>query len=289
MRTFRVFNVGWEPEFIRYLLAPIAERTGIEFTHGIVGDSRRTEIIRKEFSDREWIALSKSATEQLPTPDTELLASLESVGVPTIRSMIQGDRVLRHRRPEESLGYATLLARRLTTELTNSHPDLVLGSFDSLHSALSLAVAKSLLIPWVAMTFTVIPDNLTAFCRGMTPETILPIGRPVDERLRTEAREVFSRYRSKTVKVLAYRPPESLTQRARQTIFHGKNLLKRISRAEALGVDEFTYPTVKERLADISRRSINRRRLPTKRMLRTPPDAPFLFFPLHMAPESSVD
>src|SRR5580765_3794166 len=58
MRKFKVFTVGWEPAFVQYLLTPIAGRTGIEFTHGIVGDSRRIPIIRQQFPHYTWVALS---------------------------------------------------------------------------------------------------------------------------------------------------------------------------------------------------------------------------------------
>lgn len=289
MREFSVFSVGWEPAFVQYLLTPIAARTGIEFTHGIVGDSRRIPIISREFPDCTWVALSKSTEDPLPPPDYRLLASLESVGVPTIRSMLRGDRVLRRRPATEALGYATLLAQRLTQALDEAKPDLILGSYDSAHSALGLAVAKSRGIPWVAMAFTVIPDNLTGFCRGMTPEQTLPLVRRIDDTLRSEARAELSRYRSRNVRILAYRPPESFGERARQIVSYARNLARRIASSRALGVDRFTYPTIPERLTDLARRSINGLRFPTEMMLKKPPDTPFVFFPLHMAPESSVD
>lgn len=281
--------MGWDPAFAHYLLAPIAARTGIEFTHGLVGDSRRLHIVAKEFPDVSWIALSKADKEPLPAPDCALLASLESVGVPTVRTMVRGDQVLRHRHPTESLGYATLLARRIHAALDKTCPDVVLGSFDSLHAALSLAVAKSLAIPWVALAFTVIPDNLTGFCNGMTPENLLPIRRAVDDKLRGEAREVLAKFRSKNVRIMAYRPPESFAQRAHQLASYGRSLARRIASGGGLAVDRFTFPTINERITDLARRSLNGFRLPTGRMLRKPPEGAFVFFPLHMAPESSVD
>jgi hypothetical protein len=202
--------------------------------------------------------------------------------------MMQGDRVLRNR-PTESLAYATLLSRRLIEAIDLAKPDVILGSFDSAHSALALAVAKSRGIPWVAMAFTVLPANLTGFCRGHTPETLLPIERPVDENLRREAREVLDRFRHKSIHVLAYRPPESLSERTRQIASYGRNLVRRITGGVSKGVDRFTYPSVEERVADLARRTINSLRLPEGNMLRSPPKTRFVFFPLHMAPESSVD
>jgi hypothetical protein len=288
-RSFHIFTVGWELALIRALTTPVAERTGIRFTHGLVGDGRRLPDVRRDFPGIEFLALSKANGDALPRPDHEFLASIESVGVPTIRGMIQGDRVLRYRPESESLGYATLLAHRIRAALDEFQPDVVLGSFDGLHAALSLAVAKSRGIPWVAMAFTVIPDNLTGFCKGVTPDTLIRITREDLEALRPQAEEIMWAVRSKRQKIMAYRSPASLGQRARQLVEHGRNLGRRVVAAKDLGVDRFTYPTASERCADIVRRSLNHLRLPAGRMLTAPPEGRFAFFPLQMAPESSID
>jgi hypothetical protein len=289
MTTFRIFTVGWDPAFTRYLLAPVAERTGIRFVHGLVGDPRRLPDVQASYPEAEWVALSQAPDEPLPEPDLELLASLEGPGVPTIRSMVRGDRVLRHRDPEEALAYATLLTQRLMRELDAAEPDVVLASYDNIHSAIALAAAKSRGIPWVAMAFPVIPDNLTWFCRGLVPDTVLPLAQPVDDRIRSNARAVMTSYRSRDVRVVAYRAPVSLRENALQFAAHVRNASRRAVSRRSLGVDPYTFPTSKERVADIARRYLNRLRLPAARMIRTPPDRPYVFFPLHMAPESSVD
>ena len=288
-QSFHIFSVGWELVLIRSMTGPVGDRTGIRFTHGIVGDGARLPDVRAELPGFAFIALSKANGEPLPPPDHELLASLEAVGVPTIRTMIQGDRVLRYRSETESLGYATLLARKIGAALDELDPDVVLGSFDGLHAALSLAVARSRGIPWVAMTFTVIPDSLTAFCRGVTPDTLVGITRPKDEALQRQAEEIIRGIRSKRQKIMAYRPPASLRQRARQLIEHTRNFGRRLFTPKELGFDRFTYPAASERFADIVRRSVNHMRLPARKMLMSPPEGRFAFFPLHMVPESSID
>jgi len=288
-KQFRIFTVGWEPDFSDFLLAPIAKQAYIDFTHGLVGDASRVLFARQRYPDAKFVALSKAHSEPLPAPDYELLAGLESAGVPTIRSMVQGDRVLRWRPESEALGYATLLARRIRSAVSQAQPDVVLASFDSLHSAIALGVSKSLNIPWVAMAFSVIPDDLSGFCNAMTPNCLLPIKRPVDERLRHAARALMAKVRSREQKVLAYRAPTSLAQWLRQYRQYGKNLLRRRHNAKALGIDRFTYPSVVERASDVLRRSVNRLRLPAAKMAVGIPDTRFVYYPFHMAPESMLD
>jgi hypothetical protein len=288
-RIFHIFAIGWAPFLVRDLLSPIGVLGGFHFTHGLLGDSRRLPSIQKAFPELDFVALSKANNEPLPNPDYALLASLEGVGIPTIRSMVQGDRVLRNLPANESLGYATLLARRIGGSLTELHPDVVLGSFDSLHGALSLAVAKSLGVPWVALSFPVIPDNLTGFCRGVTPESLVPLLRPSDDNLKRQAEEVFLSVRSNHKKVLAWRAPASFEEKLRDFFIKGQNFARRIAKSKDMGIDRFIWPTASERLRDIIRRSINSLYLPTRQMISTPPESRFVFFPLQMQPESSID
>jgi hypothetical protein len=289
MRKLRILTIGWEPYFIDHLLAPIESRTGFEFIHGLVGDASRLAHARRLYPEAKFVSVSKTAREALPSPDPALLASLEGPGVPTVKSMVQGDRVLRHRSEDEAFGYATLLARRIRSAIEELRPDVVLGSFDSLHSAMSLAVARAMRVPWVAMTFPVIPDTLTGFCNGMTPNSVLPLSRPVDQALLEQARSLMANVRARKQAVMAFRAPMSLSQWIRQYLQNGRNLLRRRAHAGVLGIDRFTYPDASERILDIARRSWNRLCLPSDAMLRSPPDSRFIFFPLHMAPESSVD
>lgn len=286
---FKVFTVGWEPCFINDLLAPIEKRLGINFVHGLVGDATRVAGAQKQYPLLNFVALSKTNHESLPRQDYELLANLESVGVPTVKSMVQGDRVLRHLPASEALGYATLLASRIRDKLQELQPDVVLASHDSLHAAMSLAVAKSLGMPWVAMAFSVIPDDLTGFCRALTPESLVPMNRPINQQMSDRAKTIIQNVRSKNQKIAAYRAPASLSQWVRQYHQHAKNLLRRRQDREILGIDRFTYPSIVQRLHDIIRRSFNRLRLPIANMLSVPPNERFVYFPLHMAPESMLD
>lgn len=289
MKRFKILTVGWKPDFAHELLTPIQELTDIEFTHGIVGDAASLPIVQREYPDCSWVALSKSGAEELPDPDCDLLGSLECAGVPTLRSMARGDQVLRGRPESEALGYATMLARRIDETIATLGPDVVLASFDSLHSAMALAVAKKRGVPWVALAFSVIPEHLTAFARGMTPDVLVPIERSVDESLRQRARDVIEGYRSNSVRIMAYRPPQSISARARQMTDYSRGLFRRLSSSTRLGVDRYVFPSAMERFTDIARRTLNRLRIPDERMVKQPPDGPFVFFPLHMAPESSVD
>ncbi len=65
-------------------------------------------------------------------------------------------------------------------------------------------------------------------------------------------------------------------------------MLRRRRNAGILGIDQFIYPSVGERVYDLCRRTFNRLCLPTGRMLGTPPQGRFIYYPFHMAPESML-
>ena len=85
-RGFKICTVGWEPYFVNYLLVPIAKKTGIEFTHGLVGDASRIKYAQRKYPTLQFVSLSKTKKEFLPEPDCALLASMECLGVPTVKS-----------------------------------------------------------------------------------------------------------------------------------------------------------------------------------------------------------
>ncbi|AXO13646.1 hypothetical protein [Thalassospira indica] len=286
---FTVCTIGWEPWFIDYLLGPVTEKTGIRFVNGIVGDSTRIDRAKNKYPEYEFFALSKSKAESLPSADLKFLSQFEHPDVPTIKSMIQGDRVLRHRPIDQSLGYATLLAKNLQKFFDKYQPDLVLGSYDSLHAGLGFAVAKSHRIPWVAMAFTVIPDNLTGFCNALTPDNLVPLEREEDEKLKDLAQELMNSVRKKRQSVLAYKPPGSVLQWVKQYSINISNFFRRQIASSDLGIDLYTFNTSFERARDIVRRFKNRALLPTKKLLMEPPQGRYIYFPLHMSPESMLD
>lgn len=289
MGRFKIFTIGWEPFFINDLLSPIEKLTEIDFTHGIVGDKKRISFLKRKYPHMKVVSLSKTKTDPLPDPDYELLTSLECVGVPTVKSMIQGDRVLKNRSEKETFGYATLLVHRIKNELEIHKPNIVLGTFDSIHSGIGLAVSKLLGIPWVALAFSVIPENLTGFCNSLTPNSLVPITRSVDDEMRQYAKKIIKNVVSGNQKVMAYKAPVSIGQWLKQYSRHGINFTKRIVQSEKLGFDLFTAPTNKERLWDVTRRSINRIILPSGKMFTEPPKGRYAYYPFHMSPEAMVD
>jgi len=288
-KEFTILTIGWFPTLIDRLFIPIEHKTKINFIHCLMDNPESLNIVKEKYPNTKFISILKEGEEFLTKPDYKLLASIESFGVPTIKSMILGDPYIRNRSDSESFGYATFLARSFKGIFQEIKPDVVLASNDQIHSGISLAIAKSMNIPWVAMAFTSIPDNLTSFCCGLTPDTIIPIPQQVNEKIKNDAKSLIDNVLSGKQQVMAYRAPNSFWSRAKMYGFHATNFIKRMISGPRRGVDRYTAPTIWERTKDISRRSLNNLTLPLKQMLNSPPKGRYIYFPLHMSPESMVD
>lgn len=284
-RKFHVFTFGWGASLINGLCTPIGLKEDIIFTHGLIGNQ---EAELGDMRDTQYVYLGFAKGDQLPPPDYDLLATLESVGVPTVRTMILGDRILRNRPEREALSYVTLLAQRLRASLLDHQPDLVLGAFDQVHGMLGLAVAKSLGIPWVCMSFTVIPENLTGFCRGLTPNTLIDgLASPVDSPLQQTAKKVMEGFRHRDMNIFVFRPPTTAGERLSQVKPFIRALWKRLVFSHRY--NRFVFPTTVERIADVVRRTFNALTVPADKYIGVPPGRRFVFFPLQMKPEMSTE
>jgi hypothetical protein len=285
---FNITSIGWGSELIENMLDRVQQRSKIRFTHIVLTDFD-AHILNKKSYRSDVIAIRKVRGDPLPSPDLDLLASLEVNGVPTIHNMILGDRVVRNLPNEEAFSYATLLARRIKDSLRAKKPDVVIGGFDSLHAGIGLAVCRSLNIPWVAMSFTTIPIGYLAFCDQLCPDAILKILRPLNESLKHEATEALVSFESRQSQTPAYvsahslgiileRLPKHLSTASRRTImlFNGS-------------FDRFTTPSLKKTCTQYLRKRRNTLLFPNKWFVRKAPAARFALFALHMQPESSID
>jgi hypothetical protein len=231
--------------------------------------------------------------QRMPEPDLKLLTSLEQEGVPTIHNMILGDRVVRRLDYRVALGYATFLAKRLIELYDELDPSVVISAFDSLHAGVALAVARHMNIPWYALHFGVLPSGTAALCRDQSPalrEKVVP-GSPSS----AWAEMLLKRFEDKSVRAPAYVAPRPLSLMGQ--------LRKLPARLAAVGrtrrtarfregwqfTEEATDYSVLAAARNLLRVHAAGKAISKVKTLDVPPGTPFVFFGLHMQPESTVD
>lgn len=291
---FRVLTVGWEPRVIDGLISPIAARSGIQFTH-LVHPRYLQKDLAQHPSKGEMFFFRESESQTLPDADPKWLASLERNGVPSIHNMILGDRIVCTLDHRLVLRYSTFLARRVRDVIEQVRPDAVIGAFDSIHSALSLAVARQMGLPWFAMNFTVIPPGYACFCDGMTPDRRVQMFSRSPHELRAFAERMLQKFESRTMATNAYVTPPGLS-----LLEHVKKLPARLSavartlrnardRSFRQFTEDRTDYSVVAALTHLRNVGGARKALSSVPMHTEPPSAPFMLFGLHMQPESSID
>ena len=171
----KILTIGLVPSFIEKMVVPIQQKTGYRFVNAMVSRDQQTKKLLNKNNNIEVIQIIDPLDLEKQSGACDALVSLESYGVPTVSQMIAGDRELINLDSTISIGYINHLVKRISQVMEDVQPDMILSTHDNAHSSISLAIAKKMNIPWVAMVFPVIPDNLTAFTKNLSPYHLLPI------------------------------------------------------------------------------------------------------------------
>ena len=286
---FRIITIGWGASLIENMLDNVQRQSEIEFSHIVINDLT-TASFKNEDPRSDIFEIRKVRSKDLPSPDQNLLASLEGEGIPTIHNMILGDRIIRTLHRSVALSYATLLAKRIKEVLEAERPDAVLGGFDSIYAGIGLAVCRNLNIPWVAMTFTTIPSGYTAFCNSISPNAILPVHDQPEEVFLDVASRELEQFESGLLATPAYVAPYSMSWALKRMLLDTAGILKRTLQKKRTpygnSLSNGVFATI---INSFSKRRNMIYVLTRKSFLRRPPNEKFAFFAIHMQPESSTD
>lgn len=285
---FHVVSVGWSLRLIVGVLDRIEARTDWRFSHINVAQ-RDLDVPDDRAQGRRLFFVRLGRRLKLPDADPELLSRLEHANVPTIHNMIMSDRLARHLDYDEVLAYATYLAGRFTQLYQELEPAILLGGFDSLHSGIALAVAQSLGIPWFALHFTTLPRGLSGFCAGLTPDRVAMVGPYAAAERRSLAERTIDEFERRAIVIPTYLSANTATAVIRRLPRHMSVLNRAISRLLTGRFDKFTEYPVSRLCWEWLRKRWNLVTLPTRWFYDRPPTAPYVFFGLHMQPESSID
>lgn len=292
--TFSILTVGWDHSTIKSLYDRIAEKSEYHFSH----------IVHPKYTPQDWPSqpphhsiyfFRDSFRQHIPNPDYQFLASLEQEGVPTIHNMIMGDRIVSKIEYDDALGYATFLAQRLFDLFNRVKPSVIIGAFDGIHAGIAYAVAKRMNIPWFALNFSVIPAGLTCFCEQMSPAVRVPLSSRSSVELQTLAEATLQQFEENIIQAPAYIAPLPLTLASKITKIPKKlmPLYRTIRKARHYEYLKFTEPktgySVLAVLSNYFLQARARKALSRIKTLKEPPATPFVFFGLHMQPESSID
>jgi hypothetical protein len=292
--AFHFVTAGTSDRMIRILWSRIAEQGGYKISH----------IVHPMYSRSAWVDIPKSGDIEflrdrydvlLPKPDVQLLASLERAEGPTIHNMLLGDRFVSRLTYEDGLRYATYLTQRLFALYEHTKPSVVIGGFDALHGSLEMAVARRMGIPWFAPVFTVIPSGMAAFCSNLSPASAVELEPGRNAAMPELAESCLAKFEGRRLTAPAYLPPRlfspsfivrSIPSQTKAFL----SIIRRRSHRESLRYTDYENSySVSAKVHEAIRLRRNLWRLHRRPMVTRPPDGPYVFFGLHMQPESSID
>lgn len=292
-KTFHVVFVGIAlPKFSRIMGFVRAQR-GYRFSYIVTEASDIETLLANGVAAEDIHHLDERAAIGAPTPEEiRDLASLETGDVPTIHNMIRSDSVLTKLPYADGIAYAAHLARGLRALYRRLQPSVIIGGHDRMHSSMGVAIARAEGIRWFAFSFSTVPMSHIALSPAMIPaETIRLRERSMDE-LRTRASTLLEEFERGRLKAPAYVSAHSLWLVLRRLRPHfGEGLRALLAQLGMSGrtFSKYNLPSVSSRVRRYVRKRKNMIRLPTHWFVRTPPDQPFIFFGLHMQPESTPD
>ncbi len=291
-QEFHIVTVGWAPHVIERVWGEVQRKSGARCSH----------ILQPCYVARDFDGASSRAQlkffrddlgQRMPEPDLELLTSLEREGVPTIHNMILGDRVVSRLDYQLALSYATFLATRLIELFGRLEPSVVIGAFDALHGGMALAVARRMNIPWFALTFGVLPTGLACLCKEMSPAAREQLVGGFPSASLAEA--LLKKFEDKSVRAPAYIAPRPLSLWGNIKRLPARLAAVRRTVRKARLRDGWQFTQEKTDYSVIAAvRHLHRTRAAAKALSRTktmdvPPATPYVFFGLHMQPESTID
>ena len=132
-------------------------------------------------------------------------------------------------------------------------------------------------VGYVALSERVVPDELVRLTEGPT------------DALRAQAEELLQEFEQRMLRAPAYVSAHTLGLVIRKLGFHARGAIKTLRRQYGRESDQFNTNSFGFMARQYLRKRVNLLRFPKAWFLTEPPKEPYLFFGLHMQPESSID
>jgi hypothetical protein len=294
MKPLHIVTVGSNPLLVRILWDRVAARGGFRISH-IAHPSYDQSTWPQNQRVNDVHFFRNDIRLPMPPADPEFLASLEGGSVPTIHNMIMSDRLTAKLPYDEVVAYASFLAKRLVSLYQETAPTMIIGAFDGLHNSLGFAVARHLRVPWFVPLYSALPGDEAAFCSNLSPASRVILDERRAEELHAKAERQLAEFESRKLAAVAYIPPKLLSAGFifRQIPTQLGSIVRVLRRRRLRRFLRFTDFPQSYSLRSLAGEAFRVRRnlwlLNRRSLLDRPPKKRFVFFGLHMQPESSID
>jgi hypothetical protein len=291
MESPHVLSIGWahvNVNLIETILRKVEDRTNMVFYHIVTA-----EVFQKMSNDSYFQGkLFKFPGENdviLSNLDFEYLSQLEKGSEFTLNNLILSDRVLRHLPYQEALIYCYTVTRSIQKVIEEVKPTYIMGSWDSVVPGLTSMLAKQFGIPFYTTKFSVIPDKEVAFCEYPYQDREFEIVKSDKLILEKRATKYLNSWLDRAIVAPAYVSTNSTLDILKKLPFYFNALKIQIFSVFKGGKNKYSKYSVSKNIAQFFEKKINLILRDDKYFIKDIPSTPFLFYGLHMQPESSID
>ena len=290
MNKFHIVLVGFSAPKFTSIMSYVRDKCNYQLSFIVRSARDGNSLLNSGISHENIYYLNEDVVKTPNIRDVEYLSILgREEDVPTIHNMIMSDRVVNKLPYADGIAYAAHLARRFKSLYQELTPSVVIGGHDGMHSAIGSAVAKAEAIPSFAFNFSTVPSGYVALGTGIVPTENVCLREQKDDDLYNLAEKTLRNFENKQIKTPAYISAHNIglaTQRLPEQLREAFRVFKATYFGELNKYLDYDFKFI---LKQYVRKRKNMLRLPQKWFLKEPPSEPYVFFGLHMQPESSID
>lgn len=286
-KNSKILTVGWDHRIIKEIFPVVENKGNHTFSHFLY--SQDFNFLKNHKSNFELYEAGSNQNKISSSKKLEFLAKIEENSNVTINTIILSDRVLKLRKTSKAYMYLSNLADELYKAIKTTSPLYILGSWDGAIQGIGMLVARYLNIPFIIPKFSVIPHKYMTFCTYPNNYDELKFtANDYDETYKL-AKESRDNWIEGLVEVPAYVSAKTTLDIFKRIPVHIKEVyMKKLANIK-YGRNDFIYFSFYDLLNQYIRKKLNIFSLNKNMFITKVPDYKYVFYGLHMQPESTVD
>ena len=286
---FKILTLGYGEQLIDQMWSKVEAKTDFDITHLPDPSIQFQEFLNHSKYKINFLFKNKLFLED--DADINYLCELENDNDNefTIHNIILADEHLKLLPYKIAIKYLSQAAKSMNTILKEVNPDVVISGFEGFHSSLGMLVCKHNGIPWYALVYSSIPKGYTGFSNGYNSSFTKSFNILSKKERKKIAENLVAKFYDRLALADKLDAEPNFAPVYKPFFVHFKNLLMAIKRKVNGNFDPFTHRKFSHSIKDYLRRLKNRNQNKLLHTLKAPPEAPYVFFGIHMQPEMGID
>jgi hypothetical protein len=289
MKNFHILLVGYANPIFSEIMMYVQDTCNYHISFIARSKDDVNSLMKSGISQDKIHCLTECISKRPVGLDVDYLNSLVQEGVPTIHNMIMSDHIVSKLPYTEGLTYASNLAWGFHDMYKEIKPSVIIGCHDGIHSSIGCAVAKMVKAPWFALSFCPIPAGYVALRKGIVPDEMVCLRNTNDKEISKLALKLISAFEVNKLKPITYISAYSMSLAIKRFPKQLKEGINRFKKTYSGGLNKYLEYDFKFVLKQFIRKKINLLTTPNSCYIRDPQKKPYIFFGLHMQPETTID